>query len=142
LQPALISCAMPALLQFNHELPVLAAKLGQLAVRFHQKSRPKLMTTILLKCLNIRSRESRSSEHKDASRQLWASLNIASISFSTDVGQNDQWRCLCMYLNNGYSMVKDLQRDSASTTVSFSALSSTESFLTLSSPTRLPQFRR
>jgi hypothetical protein len=45
---------MPALLQLNYELPVLAAKLGQLAISFHQKPRPKLMTTVLVEVLEYK----------------------------------------------------------------------------------------
>jgi hypothetical protein len=72
-------CAMPALLQFNYELPVLAAKLCQLAMSFHQKPGPKLMTTVSVEVLGYK--KARKQAYR-APRRIQATLGLIEYCFN------------------------------------------------------------
>jgi hypothetical protein len=72
---------LPALLQLNYELSILAAKLGQLARDFRKEATAEADDEDLsLKHSNIRRRRSRISQLQDAFRQLWGASIIASLS--------------------------------------------------------------
>jgi hypothetical protein len=76
---------LPALLKLDHELSVLAAKLGQLAREFRRKAMAQANDSCFsLEDLNLRNRRSRTSELQAAFRLFWDTLNIPPLSLSID----------------------------------------------------------